>query len=203
MIKEWVNPKYLSEKEISKLAKAFKSAKPYPNFNFENFFKKKKLENLRKEILKQEFTKHDKDLFSLSNTKEFTFTNNKTIKESYNLLSGKEFINFMQRLTGEKPLKGIDMHAHSMKQGDYLLSHDDVVEGRKIAYIAYLAKGFAAKDGGRLQLFDVKNPRTPIVSVIPKFGSFAGFKVSEKSVHLVEEVMSDKKRLKIGGWFYG
>jgi Rps23 Pro-64 3,4-dihydroxylase Tpa1-like proline 4-hydroxylase len=203
MLRDWINKKYLDENGIARQAKAFKSSKPYPNFHFMDFFRKEKLEELRKEVLKQEFIRHDKDLFSLSNTKEFTYTDNKTIKEFYTLLSGKEFIGFMKKLTGEKYLKGIDMHAHSMVQGDYLLFHDDVVEGRKIAYIAYLAKGFTPKDGGRLQLFDIKSPREPVASIIPKFGSFAGFEVSEKSVHLVEEVMSDKNRLTIGGWFYG
>ena len=94
------------------------------------------------------------------------------------------------------------MQSHIMVQGDYLLFHDDVVEGRSIAYIVYLTD-LSPKDGGALRLYDIKKPLNPAKHIYPKFNTFACFKVSSKSLHDVEEIKSKKQRLTIGGWFYG
>ncbi len=203
MIDEWVNEKYLNSKEIKKIYKNFPKANPYPYFVLSNFFNKNKLLKLRNEILKEKFERQNKDLFSFYNTKELAYSKNKFIKEFYMFLSSNEFLNLIKQFTKEIKLKNIDMHAHLFKLGDYLLFHDDVVEERKIAYIIYLSKGFKAKDGGRLQLFDIKNPTKPIKQIVPNFNSFVCFKVSKKSLHAVEEVLSNKERLTFGGWFYG
>ena len=199
MIKDWVSQKYL--KKTVSLKSSFQNARPYPYFELRGFFNKKKLLGLKKEVLKERFERQEKDLFSLSNTKELKHSGSKTIKEFYGFLSSGEFIGLMMRLTGQKHLKSIDMHAHKMVQGDYLLFHDDVIEGRKIAYIVYLCD-FKGQDGGKLQLFDVKNPRNPAAQIIPRFGTFACFEVSQKSLHVVEEIMGEKDRVTIGGWFY-
>lgn len=202
MLNEWINKKYLNKGAINKMKSKFLKASPYPNFALGAFFNKHRLLRLKKEIMKEKFVGQDKDLFSFSNTKELKYSKNKIIMEFFDFLSSAKFLNFMEKLTWEKHLTHIDMHAHNFKQGDYLLFHDDVVENRKVAYIIYLST-LNVKDGGKLQLYDVKNPIKPIKSIIPKFNSFACFKVSTKSLHDVEEVKTKKQRLTIGGWFYG
>lgn len=199
---QWLNPNYLSNKEISKIRNNFLKSKPYLNFALNDFFNKNKLLNLRKEILKEKFQKQDKDLFSFSNTKELKFSNNMLVREFYDFLSSSEFLGLMSKLTNEKSLRHIDMHAHLFRQGDYLLFHDDVVEGRVIAYIIYLSD-LNPNDGGALRLYDANRPLNPVKRINPKFNTFACFKVSSKSMHDVEEVRSEKQRLTIGGWFYG
>lgn len=202
-MEEWINKKYLHKNEIAKIRAEFLAAKPYPHFILENFFKEDKLLNLRNEVLKEKFEHQDKDLFSFSNTKELVASKSRLIKNFYSFFSSEEFMEFISKLTNEKNINKIDMHAHLYRQGDYLLFHDDVVQGRKIAYISYLSKGFEIKDGGRLELYDLKNPLNPAKQIVPNFNSFVCFKVSSKSLHDVEEMKSNKKRLTIGGWFYG
>ena len=136
MLKEWINPEYLNKKEINNVRINFLKSKPYPNFNLPNFFNKNKLTKLRNEILKEKYELVDKDLFTLSHTKDLVSSDSQVIKEFYKLLSSNEFISLMEKLTGEKLSEKIDMQSHSMIQGNYLLFHDDVIEGRKIAYIA-------------------------------------------------------------------
>ena len=201
MLKGWLNPKYLDEKEIDKIRNNFLKSKPYHNFNLPDFFNKNKLLKLRDEVLKEKYELVDKDLFTLSHTKDLISSDSAIIKEFYKFLSSNEFISLMEKLTGEKLSNKIDMQSHSMVQGNYLLFHDDVVEGRKIAYIAYLSD-LNPNDGGRLQMYDVKNPVKPVKQIVPKFNSFACFKVSNKSLHDVEEIKSKKQRLTTGGWFY-
>ena len=201
MLKDWLNPKYFNEKEINKIRNDFLKSKPYPNLTLADFFNENKLSKLKTEVLKEIYEKIEKDLFSLSHTKDLFSSGNQFVKEFYNLFSSKEFISLMEKLTGEKLSNRIDLQSHSMSQGDYLLFHDDVIEGRSIAYIVYLAD-LTDKDGGALRLYDIKKPLDPIKIIHPKFCTFACFKVSEKSLHDVEEVKSKKQRLTIGGWYY-
>ena len=202
MLKGWINAKYLDEKEIDKIRINFLKSKPYPNLALGNFFNENKLSRLKRELSKEKYEKIGKDLFSLSHTKDLISSDNAAIREFYALLSSNDFISLMEKLTGERLSEKIDMQSHSMVNGDYLLLHDDVVEGRGIAYIVYLSD-LGEDDGGSLRMYDIKNPSSPVENIHPKFNSFACFKVSEKSLHDVEEVKSKKQRLTIGGWFYG
>ena len=202
MLNQWINNKYLEEEEINRVRNNFLKSKPYSNFNLQNFFNKSKLAKLKNGALKEKYELVDKDLFTLSHTNDLITSKNPVIKEFYKLLSSKDFISLMEKITGENLSNKIDMQSHSMTHGHYLLFHDDVVDGRKIAYIVYLAD-FNANDGGALRLYDIKKPLNPLKKIYPKFNSFACFKVSSKSLHDVEEIKSKKQRLTIGGWFYG
>lgn len=201
MLNKWINKKYLNENNIKKISKEFLKSKPYPNFALNEFFNRDKLLKLKNEILKEKYEKVDKDLFSLSHSKDLASSQNSVIKEFYNFLSSEEFISLMEKLTSQKLSLKIDMQSHRMVQGNYLLFHDDVVEGRSIAYIVYLTT-LNSSDGGALRLYDIKKPLKPIKKIHPRFGTFACFKVSAKSVHDVEEIKSNKKRITVGGWFY-
>ena len=201
MITNWITKKY--NKNASQLTKKFKTAKPYPHLVLHDFFNPAKLEQVRKTLLKEHFERIDRDLFSFENTKDLAASKSHVIQEFYHFFSSTEFRKFVEQMTGEKLGSISDMHGHLFKQGDYLLFHDDLVEQRKIAYVVNLSNGFTSKDGGKFMMHDIKKPRKPAVVVLPKFNTFVCFKVSTKSLHAVEEVLTDKKRLSIGGWFYG
>ena len=202
MLNQWINDKYLDNIEITKIKNNFLKSKPYPNFVLSDFFNRNQLLKLKDALLNEKYEKIEKDLFSLSHTNDLASSRDSLIKDFYALLSSNGLISLMKKLTNEKLSYKIDMQSHIMQQGDYLLFHDDVVEGRSIAYIIYMAS-LASKDGGALRLYDIKKPIKPVKQIYPKFNSFACFKVSKKSMHDVEEVKSKKRRLTIGGWFYG
>ena len=90
------------------------------------------------------------------------------------------------------------------ESGDFLLCHDDKLEGRKIAYVFYLTENFKEKDGGSFVLFNSANGKPGEVAQkhLPLFNHLLLFSVSRKSFHEVEENLSDKKRYAIGGWLY-
>ncbi|MBI2657649.1 2OG-Fe(II) oxygenase [Candidatus Woesearchaeota archaeon] len=202
MLKGWLNKKYLGERQAGRIRSRFIEAKPYPSFVLQDFFRKGKFLELKKAVSREKFERIGKDLFSLSHTKDLALSKSRVISEFHKLISSNEFVILMETLTGENLSGKIDLQAHAYDQGDYLLFHDDLVEGRSIAYIFYLST-LAAKDGGRLQLYDIKSPKKPVKSISPALNSFACFKVSRKSLHAVEEVMGKRRRLTLGGWFYG
>ena len=203
MLNDWINKRYLNDSAINYINKTFKNSKPYPHFVLNNFFSKDRIFQLRRAVLKEKFERIDNDLFSFSHTNDLISTTNSIIKKFHSFIISKKFISLIQKLTSEKLVQKIDMQAHVFQQNDYLLFHDDDLEGRKIAYILYLSQGFISKDGGKLRLYDIKNPTSPIKEIAPKFNSFVCFRVSKKSLHAVEEIMANKKRITVGGWFYG
>ena len=200
MLKDWINQKHL--KNISKLNKQFNTNKPFPHLELD-LFKDSKIKQLLKEIKKLEFKEKDSDLFYLLQTVDFKSIKNKLINEFHSIISSKEFYNLLENITNIKGLGATDAASLIFPNTGYLLPHDDRLATRKIAYILNLSD-FKDKDGGQLEFFETDSNNNPIKvakSITPKFNNFIIFKVSEKSFHQVSEVLSDKKRITIGGWF--
>lgn len=200
MLKNWINPSCL--KNISKLNKEFNTNKPFPHLEL-NLFNESKIKQLLKEVKKLNFEEKDSDLFYLLQTKDFKGINNKLISEFYSIISSREFLNLIEKITDIKGLNATDAASLIFPSTGYLLPHDDQLGTRKIAYILNLSD-FKEKEGGQLEFFATDSNNNPIKvakSIVPKFNNFIIFKVSEKSFHQVSEVLSNKQRITIGGWF--
>lgn len=200
MLKNWINQSCL--KNISKLNKEFNTNKPFPHLEL-NLFKESKIKQLLKEVKKLEFKEKNADLFYLLQTVDFKSVNNKLISEFYAVISSKEFYKILEQLTNIKNINYTDAASLIFPDTGYLLPHDDQLGTRKIAYILNLSQ-FTEKDGGQLEFFETdsnNNPKKVVKSITPKFNNFIIFKVSEKSFHQVNEVLSKKQRITIGGWF--
>jgi prolyl 3-hydroxylase /prolyl 3,4-dihydroxylase len=198
----WVNKKY---HDPSKLAKQYKSAKPYPHISLEGFLVEAKAKQLRQALLTEQFFEKESDLFKLSQTNELMHATNPVIKEFRALLASPEFSQYMQRISGVKLTnKELDMGGSMYKDTDFLLCHDDRVTGRKIAYILYLNPTFKPKEGGALALFNSKgkHPGAVVKRYSPSWNTFNFFTVSQKSWHSVEEVTTKNVRISINGWFH-
>ncbi|KNC86317.1 hypothetical protein SARC_01541 [Sphaeroforma arctica JP610] len=94
-----------------------------------------------------------------------------------------------------------------------LLCHDDQLEGRKIAFIIYLspADWSSGKDeGGTLGVYDsvigvdgkLEPTPNPMHKLPPTWNTLSFFEVSERSFHQVEEVIGNRTRYSVGGWFH-
>lgn len=142
---------------------------------------------MKKRIVKESFSRKESDLFSLEQTKDLTGR----YKEVEDRLLSLEY---PLRLGA---IKTTDMSAMRYKRGDYLLCHDDMLEGRKFAYILYLK---SPDIGGELSLISDKTPYKK-KKILPKENRLVVFKVSKHSWHEVEEIERGE-RLSIGGWFY-
>ena len=102
----------------------------------------------------------------------------------------------------------IDLSGQSYRQHDYLLCHDDRLEGRRLAFILYLVdENWHEKDGGYLELFSVDNDGQPVEisrRILPAFNSLVFFEVTSISYHQVVEILSaDRQRISLSGWLHG
>ena len=206
MLKNWISNNYLKKQIINRVNRNFTNAKPFRYIVLKDFFDKKKLINVLNSLLKEEFAEKNADLFQFKQTEETSLTKDNVLKDFYNFFSSKEFGEYISKITGLKlDLGKIDMAGFVYQKTDYLLPHDDQLEGRKIAYVINLSNNFKRKDGGRLQFFSSKNdnPYKIIKSFIPNLNNFVLFEVSRHSFHQVEEVMNNKDRVSLTGWFHG
>ena len=122
------------------------------------------------------------------------------------------FRSFVQDVTACGPLTDrVDCSCNLYVQGSHLLCHDDVIGTRRVSYIVYLSEpdeGWAAEDGGALELFPLVQPgepaMNPTVSLLPAWNSMTCFVVQPGvSFHSVQEVFAPSKlRLSISGWFH-
>ncbi|MDO8556443.1 MAG: 2OG-Fe(II) oxygenase family protein [Nanoarchaeota archaeon] len=185
--------------------KVEKEHSPFPHVVVKNFLFPKKAEAIAQALRKEVFTAKDSDLFKFRQTKEIASSKNRVLQEFYHLLQSAEMLKYIEQLTTVKGLRSIDMSGFIYSDTDYLLCHDDRLEGRKVAYIYYLSEDFSKQDGGALQLFSSKNkhPSKIAKKILPTFNALMVFPVTPVSFHQVQEIMSKKERLTLAGWFHG
>ena len=193
----------LNSFDLEPLQKEFSTNTPFQHIVLQNFFIQSKLKNVLSAFLKLNFHEKNSDLFQFSQSKDFKSITDPIIKSFYDFFQSREFLQFISQLTKTK-VTAIDMSGFIYKSTDYLLPHDDQLEGRKIAYIVNLSD-FNGKDGGALGLFETENnhPTCVVQRYPPQFNSFVLFKVTPQSFHHVQEVISNKQRCTITGWFHG
>lgn len=199
----WVHPEYQDEEARKTLRNSFPKARPFPHLVLRNFFSPTRIKRVREELLKQSFAFKESDLFRFHQTSDISNLPNKVLREFYEFFNSKDFCKYVSTITHTK-VKRADMSGFIYSSTDHLLPHDDRLEGRKIAYVVNISQNFTRKDGGALSFFATKNnrPKKIFQSFPPTFNTLFLFKVSPKSFHQVDEILSDKKRLTLAGWFY-
>src|SRR3989344_1148184 len=153
--KNYINKKVLDN--IKELRREFQKGKPYKHVIVRNFLKKEKAIALLRELQKEKFIEKESDLFSFKQTDDLHFAKSKKIKDFHKSFLSWDFFGLIEKITGIKLRGTLDMAGTLYEDGDFLLCHDDELEGRKIAYVLYLSSGFSEKDGGSFVLFNSKN----------------------------------------------
>lgn len=195
----------IPREELVRLGKRFKSARPFPHAVIENFLAGGNCKRLLSELKKEQFYIKDSDLFTFRQTGNLFHSKNAVVSAAVTMFSSRQFAGAISAISGIKLKHGaIDVSGSLYERTDYLLCHDDQLEGRKIAFILYLSGSFYAADGGALVFLSHKGkrPYRKVMAYPPLENSLMIFAVSEESWHEVEEVLADKQRYTIGGWLH-
>jgi prolyl 3-hydroxylase /prolyl 3,4-dihydroxylase len=143
------------------------------------------------------------------------------------LLYSSEWRHFVERLMGlpvNTLTEQVDCAFNCHAPGCHLLCHDDVIGTRKVSYILYLtdpsvSSPWTAADGGALELYGPATassvatesddngmivPATiPSKVYLPLWNHMAFFVVEPGvSFHAVQEVLGDRPRLSLQGWYH-
>lgn len=157
------------------------------------------------------WTRKQMDLYEFYQTTDLANIKSSCLAQFYKLLN-TDVRCWMEQLTGMK-FKKISASCSMYNCGDFLLTHDDLLSDRLIAFVFYLSpwentKTWSESMGGALELFHADEdgqPKFPVEKrIYPANNRFVFFKVEKKSYHQVGEVLTkDYPRLTINGWFHG
>ncbi|VDO00163.1 unnamed protein product [Rodentolepis nana] len=190
-----------------------------------DFLDTKYLDDLEAEALNFTLNRQLNDLFSLNQSNDLLSCKDVKLANKFPLLTqireffATDMLNWMRNVTGTDLDEGIVNSTISRyDKNDYLLCHDDELERRRIAFIIYLVpKDWdIEKDGGSLDLYECGptpdcnvvppdsgdyHPWKIVKSLSPSRNCLAFFEVCSKSFHQVAEVIGDRSRLSLHGWF--
>lgn len=164
---------------------------------------------LKEELSHLEFIEKNNDLYQFHQTEDLSSRDSpeQPYFNAFKSVLRGEVKEMVEEMTGISLNDNIDLFCGKYAHTDYLLCHDDELEGRRIAFIFYLVSpSWSESDGGSLDLFDTDSKGEPdkvVKSLLPVLNSFAFFPVNDKSYHQVAEVLSkDNIRLSLSGWFH-
>ena len=178
---------------------------PFPHVVVRNFLDSPTLDLAIDALAGLEYDFKESDLFSYWASVELTDVNHPAINILRDDLGDQVWRKKVAESFKIKKLSSIDMAAYVYGLGDFLLPHDDQVEGRIIAYSLHLTPEITDEMGGALNIFKAdKDGKSKLVnSLIPEYNSLIMFEVSDRSWHEVNEIVRDIQRLTVTGWYHG
>ncbi|KAK6465398.1 Oxoglutarate and iron-dependent oxygenase degradation C-term-domain-containing protein [Scheffersomyces coipomensis] len=221
-IKSFFNQKIFDETFQDNLQTEIKESQPYRWGHFTELVDDTLLRQVRTEVLHEiAFTKKETDIYKvfqsgdLANLSGLNWDDLSKLPSLYKLRSAiysQQFRDIVSKVCGCGKLSGVktDMSINVYNKGCHLLTHDDVIDTRRVSFILYMPepdKVWHERYGGSLRLFDSIVPNVPQTDFYqkftPQFNQMAFFTVQPGlSFHDVEEVREDRKRLSIQGWFH-
>ena len=180
-------------------------ARPFPHVIVRNFLDSPTLDLAIDALAGLEYDFKESDLFSYWASIELTDINHPAINILRDDLGDEIWRKEVAESFKVKQLSSIDMSAYVYGLGDFLLPHDDQVEGRIIAYSLHLTPEITEEMGGALNIFKAdKEGKSKLAdSIIPEYNSLIMFEVSDRSWHQVSEIVADIQRLTVTGWYHG
>ncbi len=115
-------------------------------------------------------------------------------------LNAEPFLDFVRRVTGVARIRKADAQATRYAPGHFLSRHDDINpdQGREVAYVLNLTRGWRADWGGLLHFMD--DDGSVIDTFMPGFNSLTLFRVP--MFHCVSYVapFAERPRYAVTGW---
>ena len=126
---------------------------PFPHVVVEDFLDEDTLDLVIDALAGLEYSFSESDLFSYWASVELTDIDHPAINILRDDLGDESWRKKVAKAFNVKRLLNIDMAAYVYGLGDFLLPHDDQVEGRIIAYSLHLTPEIKSEMGGALNLF--------------------------------------------------
>lgn len=207
MLRDWIDARHLAPQAIKRRAVQFRGARPFPHLLLRDLLRADVIDRLELSISRVALERKESDLFSLWQSGDLSASKDAFLCTFMAFLKSDCLREFLEMMTDAPLASGVvDCAVTRYDDCDYLLCHDDRLEGRKLAYILYLGDSFTIQDGGALCLYDSDGrgrPRDVVKRYPPRRNTLAIFLVSRKSHHAVSENISAKKRIAVSGWFHG
>lgn len=148
------------------------------------------------------------DLYNFAQSKDLKSYPFELVSQLVNRLQDSSFLENIENLGDYVHLSttDIDISVQKYECGDYLLCHDDRLDSRRFAFVLYLVDEDWNHDG-ELEFFLTDHLGQPQKSneyqqrIVPKWNTFIVFEVTMMSHHQVREILGNRTRWSISGWF--
>ncbi|VDK83989.1 unnamed protein product [Onchocerca ochengi] len=207
-----INPVYLTDEYTTEFRKVLSGesrfSKPFPHFCLPDFLTSKKfIADLRSELQTVQYDRKENDLYSLDQTADLANfeADEFPMLTKFRDLFKTDVLHWLRNVSDVDLNAEVAITSSKYNYTDLLLPHDDQCEGRKFAFTLYLTPDWKETDGGQLLLYDCDDNDNPIsVGQImnPMENMLIIFEVSPRSWHMVTEVLAEKERLSLHGWFH-
>ncbi len=194
----------------------YRTAKPFPNIYFDNFFNPEKLR-----LVLNEFPDLDKKDVHYSNPNESKYASKgeyrfgPLTKDFMHYLNSQPFLEFLQELTGIKETLIPDAYfegggCHQIKPGGYLKVHVDFHKhkmmnlDRRINVLVYLNEDWLEEYGGHFELWE-RDMSKAVVRIAPLFNRMAIFSTTGDSWHGHPDKLTcppDRSRKSLALYYY-
>ena len=224
-LSRWIQPQHLAEEALEGYRSAFRSG-PVPIIQIENFLSPDNAMRLYSfmsgeatytenyGLIKKDGARVDRAAwlaapdsqrlyrFSVLTSGFENFSANAfTYMAITEALKDERFRAFFQLISG-LPLSGLaSVAVHALKEGDFLRSHNDQLDGRRLAFIVYLNPKWKAGFGGGLNIVGRDDEA---LSLECRYNSLVLFDVDGHRSHCIGEIDSsagEQPRLTLGGWY--
>lgn len=179
---------------------------PFRHFIIEDFLTESDHIIIESIMQKQGFVERSSDLFHFRQSNELKSCSNQVFEILKDNYFNSDWILFLSNVAKRQIGDSFDTSFQQYYEGDYLLTHDDLLEGRAFAYVLYFVDDNWSSDSGNLCLLNTDDrncPRSISSEISPRKNLLALFEVSNVSFHFVDEVLPSKNpRRSLTGWFY-
>jgi hypothetical protein len=186
------------------LARAWRSALPFPHLVFDDFVPAERLPALLATLDEEPVERYEGDIFAFdASAPEPATPELAELRASF----ARILVPPLSRITG-RAIRRVDMRTYAYRPGHYLLPHCDHQDGleRELAYAYYLPSP-EPPSGGELEMFACRAEHGELIAtdsarlLEPVANRLVVFEVSQRSLHQVREVLSGL-RISLAGWFY-
>lgn len=195
-----INPSILNKNSFYR--KQFLNSKPFRHLMIQNFFNSSLTQRLRSSLEKesleirrsQHISNQFLDLFRLDNL----------LVKNWIIAFYEEMIPWIENITQVQLARlHTALRFYVYRKSDYLGLHTDNVFQRAVAFVINLSN-FKANEGGRLLLMKKNRMgKLQISKRLPQiFNSIVLFEINSRSLHQLEEIKTERRRLTISGWLY-
>ncbi len=154
-----------SDGSLSDDGTAFLTSAPFTACSVRNFLNSADaIDALVAELEELEFVEKNNDLYKFKQSSSDLKETSSPMVAAFHQFMRTEAKSWLSEVTGLEldEEESIDMFCARYDYTDYLLCHDDQLEGRRIAYILYLVpESWREEDGGALDLFDTDDQGQP------------------------------------------
>jgi len=177
---------------------------PFPHVVVPKFLEARALQPLVETLVEQQYDLQEADLHCYYSTGDLAGIDQPVFRMLKKAMEDETWLTRVAEAFETEPLADLEMNSRIFSLTDHYLPHNDNVLDRSVGFYLHLSPAPKSEDGGALELFSCNDRNLPVSvtrTLSPVYNSLVLYRVSATSWHQITELVVDRKRLTIAGWY--